>query len=125
MHEEGSLLELDWRPVLKALNDDLLAGVSRCRMARKFHESLVNLVFDVAERFSQDRLVLGGGCFQNAFLLEGLMGMAQSRACVLSLPQRVPCNDGGISLGAGGRRRASMERIKYVFGRSRKNRKRS
>ena len=99
MHEEGGLLELDWRPVLKALNDDLLAGVSRCRIARKFHESLVNLVFDVAERFSQDRLVLGGGCFQNAFLLEGLMGMAQSRACVLSLPQRVPCNDGGISLG--------------------------
>ena len=46
-----------------------------------------------------DRLVLGGGCFQNAFLLEGLAGMAQSRRCQLALPQRVPCNDGGISLG--------------------------
>lgn len=99
MHEENGLLELDWRPVLKSLNDDLLDGVSRERIARKFHESLVHLVFDVAEHFSLDRLVLGGGCFQNAFLLEGLVDMAQSRACVLALPQRVPCNDGGISLG--------------------------
>ena len=99
MHEEGGLLELDWRPMLKAVDDDLLRGVSRGCIARKFHESLVNLAFDVAERFSLDRLVLGGGCFQNAFLLEGLAGMAQSRRCQLSLPQRVPCNDGGISLG--------------------------
>lgn len=99
MHEEGGLLELDWRPLMKSVDEDLLEGVSRGCIARKFHESLVNLVFDVAERFCLDRLVLGGGCFQNAFLLEGLAGMAQSRRCQLSLPQRVPCNDGGISLG--------------------------
>ena len=72
MHEEGGLLELDWRPMLKAVDDDLLRGVSRGCIGRKCHESLVNLAFDVAERFSLDRLVLGGGCFQNAFLLEGL-----------------------------------------------------
>lgn len=99
MHDEAGLLELDWRPLLKGVDEDLLAGVSRGIIARKFHESLANLVFDVAERFSRNRLVLGGGCFQNAFLLEGLMKMAQSRSCLLSLPQRVPCNDGGISLG--------------------------
>lgn len=99
MHESEGLLELDWRPLLKAVDDDLLAGVSRGCIARKFHDSLVNLAFDVAEHFCLDRLVLGGGCFQNAFLLEGLAGMAQSRRCRLSLPQRVPCNDGGISLG--------------------------
>lgn len=99
MHEEDGLLELDWRPVLKAVDEDLTAGVSRGIIARKFHESLATLAFDVAERFSLDRLVLGGGCFQNVFLLEGLLGMAQSRRCLLSVPQRVPCNDGGISLG--------------------------
>jgi len=99
MHEEEGLLELDWRPLMKSVDEDLLEGVSRGCIARKFHESLVNLVFDVAERFCLDRLVLGGGCFQNAFLLEGLAGMAQSRRCQLALPQRVPCNDGGISLG--------------------------
>ena len=99
MHEEEGLLELDWRPLMKSVDEDLLKGVSRGCIARKFHESLVNLVFDVAERFCLDRLVLGGGCFQNSFLLEGLAGMAQSRRCQLALPQRVPCNDGGISLG--------------------------
>lgn len=99
MYEEDGLVELDWRPLLKAVDDDLLNGVSGDCIARKFHESLVNLAFDVAERFCLERLVLGGGCFQNAFLLEGLTGMAQSRGCQLSLPQRVPCNDGGISLG--------------------------
>lgn len=99
MHEEEGLLELDWRPLLKTVDDDLVNGVSRGCIARKFHESLVSLAFDVAEHFCLDRLVLGGGCFQNAFLLEGLAGMAQSRRCQLSLPQRIPCNDGGISLG--------------------------
>lgn len=70
MHEEEGLLELDWRPLMKSVDEDLLEGVSRGCIARKFHESLVNLVFDVAERFCLDRLVLGGGCFQNAFCLK-------------------------------------------------------
>ncbi|MFQ7534756.1 MAG: hypothetical protein ACLRPT_06280 [Akkermansia muciniphila] len=120
MHEEEGLLELDWRPLMKSVDEDLLKGVSRGCIARKFHESLVNLVFDVAERFCLDRLVLGGGCFQNAFLLEGLAGMAQSRRCQLALPQRVPCNDGEFP-GAGCGGRTPMERIGYVFGRSRKD----
>lgn len=63
MHEEEGLLELDWRPLMKSVDEDLLEGVSRGCIARKFHESLVNLVFDVAERFCLDRLVLGGGMF--------------------------------------------------------------
>ncbi|UQT43502.1 HypC/HybG/HupF family hydrogenase formation chaperone [Akkermansia muciniphila] len=115
MHEEEGLLELDWRPLMKSVDEDLLKGVSRGCIARKFHESLVNLVFDVAERFCLDRLVLGGGCFQNSFLLEGLAGMAQSRRCQLALPQRVPCNDGEFP-GAGCGGRTPMERIGYVFG---------
>ena len=81
--QEEGLLELDWRPLMKSLDEDLLKGGSRGCIARKFHESLVNLVCDVAERFCLDRLVLGGGCLQNSFLLEGLAGMAQSRSCLL------------------------------------------
>lgn len=99
MHEEDGLLELDWRPLMKAVNDDLEHGVPRGVMARRFHDSLANLALDVAERFGLDRLVLGGGCFQNAFLLEGLVRISQSRGCSLFLPQRAPCHDGGVSLG--------------------------
>lgn len=84
---------------MKSVDEDLLKGVSRGCIARKFHESLVNLVFDVAERFCLDRLVLGGGCFQNSFLLEGLAGMAQSRRCQLALPQRVRAMTGEFPWG--------------------------
>ncbi len=99
MDKRGGLLELDWRPVLQAVNDDLAMGTPKERMARKFHESLCMMAFDVAAHFKMNTVALGGGCFQNALLLEGLMKEAQFRRSRLDLPQRIPCNDGGISLG--------------------------
>ena len=36
MHEEEGLLELDWRPLMKSVDEDLLEGVSRGCIARKW-----------------------------------------------------------------------------------------
>ncbi len=49
--KRGELWEADWRPVLKAVNDDLALGTPGEWIARKFHESLCRLAFDVAAHF--------------------------------------------------------------------------
>lgn len=99
MSEVNGVLELDWRPVMQGISDDLLSGLSPCCIARKFHECLAHLLIDVSAYFGMARMALAGGCFQNAFLLETAAALAESEGISLSVPQMVPCNDGGISLG--------------------------
>ncbi len=72
-------------------------------IAGKFHASLAAAVVETCCRLSADtglaRVALSGGVFQNELLtsmvLEGLSGAGLE--CYLQ--RRVPCNDGGISLG--------------------------
>jgi hydrogenase maturation protein HypF len=43
--------------------------------------------------------VLSGGVFQNRVLLEGTAAALERDGFTVLLPQRLPCNDGGISFG--------------------------
>ena len=44
-------------------------------------------------------MVLSGGVFQNALLLERTSGCAGGRGLRVLVPERLPPNDGGISYG--------------------------
>ena len=46
-----------------------------------------------------NRVVLSGGCFQNATLLSGLIQALHDKEFAVFTHQQVPANDGGISLG--------------------------
>lgn len=96
---EGEIIEADWSDVLMGIERDVQNKVPLCHIARKFHESLVNLVQMLIQKTGLTRVALGGGCFQNAFLLEGLEQMSQHIGCELHVPEQIPCNDGGISFG--------------------------
>ncbi|MCX5931100.1 MAG: carbamoyltransferase HypF [Cyanobacteria bacterium] len=90
---------LDWQPLLLHLLDDLRRGVAAGPIALGFHHALAESLVALAERLELERLLLGGGCFQNRLLLsltvEGLR-----RAGIEPLwPRRIPCNDGGLALG--------------------------
>jgi hydrogenase maturation protein HypF len=93
--------QLDWRPLLRALVDDLLAGASPARASARFHESLSaaagELVRAAAGRHGRLPVVLTGGCFQNARLAEGVLGSLGGFEVYLH--QRVPPGDGGLALG--------------------------
>jgi hydrogenase maturation protein HypF len=45
------------------------------------------------------QVVLAGGCFQNALLLEGLIADLRQRHLVPYWAQAIPGNDGGLALG--------------------------
>ncbi len=93
--------QLDWRPLLRALVDDLLAGTGPAAAAARFHESLASaageLVRAAAGLHGRMPVVLSGGCFQNARLAEGVLGSLEGFEVYLH--QRVPPGDGGLALG--------------------------
>ena len=51
------------------------------------------------ERHDLGTVALSGGVFQNLLLLRATVGRLEARGFRVLLHSRVPCNDGGISLG--------------------------
>ncbi|MGZ4962266.1 MAG: Kae1-like domain-containing protein, partial [Limisphaerales bacterium] len=96
---EGKPLIADWEPMVISLLDDVAAGVAAETIATKFHNTLVEVVVQIAERIGEEKIVLTGGCFQNKLLLTGTIARLKQRGFRPYWHQRVPTNDGGIALG--------------------------
>ena len=98
----GSVLELDLRPMVRALVEEHLVGVPAARLAAKFHDTVAHasatLVNVIRERVGNLPVVLTGGCFQNSRLAEGLKAALEPE-CQVYLHRQVPPGDGGIALG--------------------------
>ncbi|MDA8141248.1 MAG: carbamoyltransferase HypF [Desulfobacteraceae bacterium] len=90
-------------PIIRAVVDDLLHGVPAFIISRRFHDTLAALFADLCGQIRAQtgltRVVLSGGCFQNALLLTGLTGALQQQGFDVYSHALVPTNDGGISLG--------------------------
>jgi hydrogenase maturation protein HypF len=90
---------IQWRPLLQAIRQDLQDSVPVAKIATRFHHTLVAIIVTVAQGQGISRVVLGGGCFQNRFLLEqSIIGLRQAGFEVY-WPRLVPPNDGGLALG--------------------------
>ena len=95
----ASALVIDWEPAVRALLADARAGVPAAQLSALFHESLVELILQVARRSGRLQIVLSGGCFQNEYLLTHAVRRLSQEGFTPLWHQRVPCNDGGIALG--------------------------
>jgi hydrogenase maturation protein HypF len=84
----------DWEPLVRAL-----AGDAPDHAAVKFHNALVNWILEVAADVGVGRVVLSGGVFQNRYLAERAAARLEERGFAVHTHQRVPANDGGLSLG--------------------------
>lgn len=91
--------ELDWRPMLEKLLEDLEAGKKVEWIASTFHNTLIETLVAVCKKQEEKRIVLSGGCFQNKILLESAVTRLKEEGFVPFWHQRVPPNDGGIALG--------------------------
>ncbi|MBM3695278.1 MAG: carbamoyltransferase HypF [Actinobacteria bacterium] len=90
---------LDWGPLLDAVLDDVRRGVPTGTVAGRFHNALVEGIAAVAAGVGEPRVVLTGGCFQNRVLTERAAARLERAGFRVLLHNRVPANDGGISLG--------------------------
>ena len=90
---------LDWRLIISGIVDDLHDGLDTAVIAAKFHNTLSKMILAVARKVAVEKVVLSGGCFQNRYLLEGTVRELENEGFRVYTHQRIPPNDGGISLG--------------------------
>jgi hydrogenase maturation protein HypF len=95
--------ELDFRPLLQSVLNDRLRGRGLAAIARAFHDGvaagLCEAIMTLCGRYKVSTVVLSGGVFQNALLLDIVHQRMRHLPLRLWTNHAVPPNDGGISLG--------------------------
>ena len=92
-------------------------------MAGRFHATLARAIVEVCGRLSRetglDRIALSGGVFQNELLTTLVLEGLETAGLRSYLHRRVPCNDGGVSLGqavsAAERHGRSRDGLEFVY----------
>jgi hydrogenase maturation protein HypF len=95
--------EIDQRPVIEAIVKDLDKNTAPEIIARKFHNTIVDIIVSIAESLRKETgistVALTGGVFQNALLSEYSFNRLTEKGFSPLLHQLVPPNDGGVALG--------------------------
>jgi hydrogenase maturation protein HypF len=84
---------IDWAPAVTALDADPAVASAR------FHNTLLDVIGEVAKNTGCPTVALSGGCFQNLRLLEGAIERLRKEKFEVLIHREVPANDGGIALG--------------------------
>jgi hydrogenase maturation protein HypF len=99
----SGMIVFDHRPMVRAMADDLRSHEGKGRMAAKFHNTLVRamteMIATAAEKTGMKEVILGGGCFSNSLLVNGIAQEASRQGIKAIMPKLIPPNDGGISYG--------------------------
>ncbi len=90
---------IDWAPMVRGVLTDRSKDVAASLISAKFHNTLARFIVDIARRVNIEKVVLSGGCFQNKYLTESVIKRLSEEGFRPYWHQRVPTNDGGISLG--------------------------
>ena len=88
--------------MVHAILADVQSGVAAASIAARFHNTLVEMIVDVARAAALPRVVLSGGVWQNVYLLERTVNRLVAEGFQPYWHQRIPTNDGGIALGQAG-----------------------
>jgi len=95
--------QVSFAPLIRELVEDLHDGRNKGLLAAKFHNTLVGLILELSMEIraesGQDRIVLGGGTFQNRFLSEKVLDKLEKEHFKVYLPHDIPVNDQGIAAG--------------------------
>jgi hydrogenase maturation protein HypF len=92
-------LVYDWAPMIRQVLADIKLDIPTATIARKFHNTLAEVMVMIAKEIGEERVMLTGGCFQNKLLTELAVTKLRAAGFGVYWHQRVPPNDGGIALG--------------------------
>lgn len=99
----GGQRVLDPLPLLAELGSRFTAGEDPAALAASFHESVAAataaLAVELCEAEGLFTVALGGGCFQNARLLEGVATRLEAEGIRVLVPHLLGPNDGAVSYG--------------------------
>ncbi|MDZ4121693.1 MAG: hypothetical protein U1C33_04690, partial [Candidatus Cloacimonadaceae bacterium] len=95
--------EIDIIPLLRSVTDDIFNGESLDLIARKFHNTIIELTISAVTTIKLETeiniVVLSGGVMQNMVLLEGLVNGLRGLGISVFYASRLPANDGAIAMG--------------------------
>jgi hydrogenase maturation protein HypF len=86
---------IEWKPMLAAM----FMETSAATLSAKFHNTLAEIVVELARQVGMQQVALTGGCFQNRALLNRCIPKLHAEGFTPYWQQRIPPNDGGIALG--------------------------
>lgn len=89
----------DWHLVIRAIVEARLSGKDPSPIAFAFHQAAAKLITDVVRRIGAPRVILTGGVFQNALLLQLTQSGLREAGLTVYTHHHVPPNDGGLALG--------------------------
>jgi len=101
--EDEGIRIVHLRDLLSAVIEDLHQGISKGRIAVRFHNTVAQIINEmchlIADETGISNVALSGGVFQNRLLLRKTVSLLESSGFQVFTHRQVPCNDGGISLG--------------------------
>jgi len=100
--EEGKEI-IRLKPMIEGILRDLGKGTVHPVISSKFHNTLVKIGVATCRKIKRQggpkKVALTGGVFQNRLLSERMRAALEKAGFAVLLHRRVPCNDGGLSLG--------------------------
>jgi hydrogenase maturation protein HypF len=99
----GDPLQIDTRPLIAGVAEDVRRGDSAAVIGRRFHAALAEMIVRVCTRLRVDsglsEVVLSGGVFMNVLLLGLAVAGLEEAGFRVYRHRLVPPNDGGLCLG--------------------------
>jgi hydrogenase maturation protein HypF len=99
----GPPLQVAGADLVQAVADDLAAGTDRSVVAARFHHGVAAVIEECCAALRDQHgltvVALSGGVFQNLLLGHEVADRLTARGFQVLVHSRVPCHDGGISLG--------------------------
>ena len=94
---------ISFQTTVEEIVQDILDKENVSIISAKFHNTLINVIFAVANQLRKEKglnkVVLSGGTFQNKYLSSRLEQKLQSDGFKVYGQQKIPANDAGIALG--------------------------
>jgi hydrogenase maturation protein HypF len=101
--EEDDQIIIDTKQIISAIIEDIKRGIKVPVISAGFHNTVAQFIGEtckvIKEKTGLDKVVLSGGVFQNRLLLLKTTDLLRETGFTVYSHQRVPTNDGGISLG--------------------------
>jgi hydrogenase maturation protein HypF len=102
---DGEILTINFSEMLKEISLAVLAGESVATISGRFHETVVQAIVGALELVHERQqdlgktVVLSGGSFHNRYLRKRISEELRERSFLVYVPEKIPCNDGGLSYG--------------------------
>ncbi len=101
--ERNGYTVVGFNPVITSMLSDMAKAVPKEEIATQFHNTIASVIRSLVAALSKSRhltdVALSGGTFQNQYLLNRTVRLLAADGMNVYINRKVPCNDGGVSLG--------------------------